>query len=280
MTGEPAAVDSLTDETWLAVVGFPGYEVSSFGRIRSYFRRGSKTPQSTPNLLSAAPQTGGYPFVQMRRGSVRKGRTVHSFVMEAFVGSCPVGQLVCHEDGNFWNCRLDNLRYDTQRSNRADLIRDRRLGRGTFSTTQAPLRNLESALENARVVDIEEWRDVPSADGYQVSNHGRVRSFRRPGSSRRHSEARLLATPLQSAGYPHVTLHASGRRVGRTVHSLVMEAFVGICPNGQLICHEDGDFSNCRLDNLRYDTQRSNRADMIRDRRARRGCFAPVVRGA
>ena len=60
-------------------------------------------------------------------------RTVHSLVMEAFVGPCPPGRLVCHEDGNFWNCHLENLRYDTSVSNRKDLIRDRRSRRGTFA---------------------------------------------------------------------------------------------------------------------------------------------------
>jgi hypothetical protein len=47
-------------------------------------------------------------------------------------------------------------------------------------------------------------------------------------------------------------------------HRLVLLAFVGPCPEGLEGCHNDGDPSNNRLDNLRWDTRESNMADQIK----------------
>jgi hypothetical protein len=46
--------------------------------------------------------------------------------------------------------------------------------------------------------------------------------------------------------------------VRRQVHRLVLEAFVGPCPDGMECCHEDGDSTNNRVDNLRWDTHEAN----------------------
>jgi hypothetical protein len=43
-----------------------------------------------------------------------------------------------------------------------------------------------------------------------------------------------------------------------------MEAFVGPCPEGMVCCHNDGDPSNNRLENLRFDTHKANCDDKLR----------------
>ena len=45
------------------------------------------------------------------------------------------------------------------------------------------------------------------------------------------------------------------------VHQLVAEAFLGPCPQGMEVCHNDGDRANNKLENLRYDTRKANHAD-------------------
>ena len=45
------------------------------------------------------------------------------------------------------------------------------------------------------------------------------------------------------------------------VHRLVLEAFVGPCPEGMECCHGDGNGCNNRLENLRWDTPRNNHRD-------------------
>lgn len=129
----------------------------------------------------------------------------------------------------------------------------------------------------------EEWTAVPGWEGlYEVSDRGRVRSLDRvvPG---RHGPTRYKGRILTPAGkkYPIVTLAetGAGRRVCRTIHSLVMEGFVGPCPEGLEVCHNDGDGWNNRLDNLRYDTRSENAKDTYRHgRRKLRGEKSPAAK--
>lgn len=106
-------------EEWRAVPGFPNYEVSSLGRVRSldhtkwggpvvgyYLHRG--------RLLKHGIASNGYPTVVLGRGH---SRTVHSLVAEAFIGPCLPGQEVRHKDDERWNASLANLEYGTRRDN-------------------------------------------------------------------------------------------------------------------------------------------------------------------
>ncbi len=61
-----------------------------------------------------------------------------------------------------------------------------------------------------------------------------------------------------------VCLSREGQNHPRLVHRLILLAFVGECPDGLQACHYDGDKSNCRLSNLRYDTPKGNAADKVR----------------
>lgn len=47
------------------------------------------------------------------------------------------------------------------------------------------------------------------------------------------------------------------------VHRLILETFVGFCPENMECCHNDGNSLNNKLSNLRWDTRESNRNDMI-----------------
>lgn len=54
-----------------------------------------------------------------------------------------------------------------------------------------------------------------------------------------------------------------GREVRTEVHRIVLEAFVGRCPNGMEACHNNGIPTDNRLENLRWDTHSSNMQDTI-----------------
>lgn len=48
------------------------------------------------------------------------------------------------------------------------------------------------------------------------------------------------------------------------LHRMILTAFVGPCPPGLMACHNDGDPTNNRVENLRWDTRESNYADSER----------------
>ncbi|SHJ58468.1 NUMOD4 motif-containing protein [Nocardiopsis flavescens] len=104
-------------EQWRAVVGFPGYEVSSLGNVRSWsrYKRGE--------LLKLRPGTTGYPHVTLWRDGRCHRPKVHRLVALAFIGPRPDGQQVRHLDGDRLNNAADNLAYGTPSQNVRDSVR-------------------------------------------------------------------------------------------------------------------------------------------------------------
>lgn len=121
---------NATQERWLPIPGYEGfYEVSDLGRVKSLTRTISTGPGTTgprvwpERILRSEPAANGYLYVSLRRDGKKPQRTVHSFVMEAFVGPHPgPGFHVCHGNGVRSDNRLGNLRYDTEAANHADTI--------------------------------------------------------------------------------------------------------------------------------------------------------------
>jgi hypothetical protein len=130
----------------------------------------------------------------------------------------------------------------------------------------------------------EVWKIIPtivnkngsySPIGYEVSNMGRVRTKRqRYGRPRKDTGLRkelpdyhIINGRLDGYGYTQYALYnAEKQKRNFRTHILVMQAFVGLPEEGQIICHYDDDKQNNRLDNLRYDTHKANAADMKRNR--------------
>ena len=105
---------------------------------------------------------------------------------------------------------------------------------------------------------VEEWREVVGFDGYEVSNLGRVRSWRSRNGRGRAAEPHMLRLEVR-ARYLYAVLGGKAVRL----HRLVLAAFVGPCPAGMQGCHNDGDPMNNRLPNLRWDSPRNNTADQV-----------------
>ncbi len=61
-----------------------------------------------------------------------------------------------------------------------------------------------------------------------------------------------------------VNLSKNNKAKTYKVHTLVLNAFVGPCPEGMECCHNDGDFTNNYVDNLRWDTHQENQRDMVK----------------
>ena len=97
-------------ELWSTVRGFPLYAVSNQGRILS-LRRGT--------YLKLRERPDGYLQVRLRRrrGSPKKGLTVHRIVARAFIGPRPEGLQIAHRDGVKSNNRVENLMYATAAEN-------------------------------------------------------------------------------------------------------------------------------------------------------------------
>lgn len=114
-----------SEEIWKEAVGLPGYEISNYGRLRSYrFRDGIRPNQYKllmPKKMRKARKT--YVIYGVSVNCRTKYRLAHRLALEAFVGPCPKGMEGCHNDGNPLNNFIGNLRWDTHSENMKDATR-------------------------------------------------------------------------------------------------------------------------------------------------------------
>lgn len=112
------------------------------------------------------------------------------------------------------------------------------------------------------------YNSITAFPGYRVGSDGSVwrlwvtcRSGRKLGSTWR--QMKLSPT---TKGYLRVNLTppSGGPYTTLAVHRLVLESFVGPCPEGMECRHLNGIKTDCRLDNLCWGTPEQNRDDICR----------------
>lgn len=116
----------------------------------------------------------------------------------------------------------------------------------------------------------ETWKPILDLPGYEVSDCGNVRSwFNTHGQivDRPHP----LKQMLTYKGRPTIRIRRRDRQCTLYIHRLVLEAFVGPCPEGMQACHYDDDSLNNHVDNLRWDTRAANVLDKLRNGKVPRG---------
>jgi hypothetical protein len=120
----------------------------------------------------------------------------------------------------------------------------------------------------------EEWRAIPGWPLHLASSLGRIKSIGRfvhrpPKKPHWRPERIIKLQKLRRADSDKVTAltvrisrYGDGRAFTVYVHHLVLMAFVGHCPDGLIGCHNNGNPTDNRPENLRWDTHASNSADM------------------
>lgn len=120
---------------------------------------------------------------------------------------------------------------------------------------------VEFTLPNGMAPMDEEWRFIPDfAEGYAISNYGRVISYRRRMPALMAWNINHLRGYYASVGLAHPDTRKHSRH---RIHALVLEAFVGPRPDGLDIRHLDGDPLNNHLSNLAYGTRTENMQDTL-----------------
>ena len=105
---------TLMIEIWKTIKDYPQYQVSSFGRVKSFCK-----DKVNGRLLKPGKSSTGYFTVSLLR---RNSKQVHELVAESFIGPKPKGFDVLHFDGSRDNNRHDNLGYGTRTKNIEDAV--------------------------------------------------------------------------------------------------------------------------------------------------------------
>jgi len=96
---------------------------------------------------------------------------------------------------------------------------------------------------------------IPDFPDYEIDIDGSVYSKKRQI---------ILKSYHNYSGYLQVILYKDGKIYCKRPSRLVLETFVGKCPNGKECCHNNGMKDDNRLENLRWDTHKSNMDELDR----------------
>lgn len=120
-------------------------------------------------------------------------------------------------------------------------------------------------------------RPISGYPGYRVTRGGVVRSVRRK-DVRGYRWPGCTLKPMMGQGYKHVCLRDGPRTRRVSIHTLVLETFVGPRPPGLQARHLSGVKTNNRLSNLRWGTCKENAFDRKLHGRTYRGAAHPAAK--
>lgn len=218
-----------------------------------------------PTENTQRPDKQGYPFhkrdrvqsMLLRSVNEETGEVYHTNVVDVWESGEKEVFHVKLEDGTWFECSKDHRIFTEDGWRKLE-----ELDKGDHVITIGPGRGT-GVVPHVRNADegLEAWKPVPGWEMYyEVSDHGRVRRIAGGRGSRRGIKKNTI-----SNGRAVVSLNRPGVQETALVHRLVMEAFIGPCPDGMECCHNDGNSLNNWLVNLRWDTKQANAVDRVRD---------------
>jgi len=129
---------------------------------------------------------------------------------------------------------------------------------------------------------MEVWKDIHGLeDYYQASSFGRVRSKDRivlkysglhERKVKQKYKGRVLSGKPNKDGYVYVHLSVNNKKFNLHVGRAVLLSFIGPHKNSKYeCCHNDGNPTNNKIENLRWDSHKENNRDRVKHGTYKRG---------
>ena len=115
MSCYPFTLDDLPGEQWKPIAGYDKYEVSNYGRVKSFWKK--------PPLIRKPALLRDYLSVDIPLDGEKKRRSIHVLVAQAFIPNPENKPEVNHDDGNKFNCYVGNLWGATRAENMQHAVR-------------------------------------------------------------------------------------------------------------------------------------------------------------
>jgi HNH endonuclease/NUMOD4 motif len=157
-------------EVWIEIEGWPCYQVSNQGRVRSLDKviiQSNGVQRFSKGVVLNPWKESGYFRVDLSNDNEKQPFFVHTLVCTVFHGPCPEGLECRHLDGNEWNNLPDNLMWGTRKQNAEDAVRHRisnPIKRANFQNGNHAKANREKAAdpefkEKLRQAALRRWSD-------------------------------------------------------------------------------------------------------------------------
>lgn len=277
--------NDLPGERWKEVPDFPGYALSTFGRLKSIKRERNYLNPSThilkekikkPRvLLIDKKQSNFVVTLNMSREGTNYTFSIARYVYYLFVKAFDLNDrsiIIKKSDGNYLNCHYQNLRLETPM---------RSLKQSRDELRQKEKRGLRFPIFNTRDLSLpgEEWKVIPGLKKrYLLSGYGRVKAVPRkivntkgatvnlkerllkPGISLRKDNKKKVYTI-------YISLQKNGTFEQYSIPKLVYCLFVSRFDMGDkrlVLTRKDGNFLNCYYKNLELTTGSRLKADLYK----------------
>ena len=161
-------------EIFKDIEGYEGlYQISNFGNVYSYNKRGLLTPQKENN---------GYLRVNLYKNGKSKHYLVHRLVAQAFITNSNNLGFVNHIDENKTNNSVDNLEWTTHKDNVNYGTRNEREGKKISKSLSVPIIGINktnglivefsSSHEASRVLNINQGNIIQCCKGNRYKSVG------------------------------------------------------------------------------------------------------------
>jgi hypothetical protein len=157
------------------IQGYPGYCVSDDGSVWSC--QVSSQKAAVWRKLRPIIKARGYLAVTLVCAKKKRQFMVHHLILEAFVGSRPLGFHACHANGHPWDNRLSNLRWDTPRNNELDKTLHGRRPKGARNPA-SKLKAQDIPVIRRRILNGDKLTDIASDYGVSATAIRWIRSGR------------------------------------------------------------------------------------------------------
>ena len=147
----------MKKEVWLDIPKTKStYQVSNYGKVRSWVKRGGKNKHTTPSILKTPLSKTGYPHISIYQAEEGKRTTIkiHRIVAQLFIQNPCNYNLVMHLDDNKSNNYYKNLKWGTSLENNRDAM-SKGINRPAMGMSRK-----KSSLTESDVVDIFNSKDT------------------------------------------------------------------------------------------------------------------------
>ena len=187
----PLTLEDLPGEGWKDIAGFEGYQVSTFGRVKSF--KGKKSCIRKPQLR------GEYLSVALCLGGEKKRRLIHVLVAQAFIPNPLNKPEVNHDDGHKLNCHISNLYWATTAENQQHAVKNglAKSGEKHYKAKIKDEKDIIYIRENPDNLTQEELAEMFGVDQTTISAIQLGKCYQNAGGSLRESKRQRISDEIR-----------------------------------------------------------------------------------